>query len=63
VHQPNRFANDHLPTQQLRQVPVISRHWRGLARASSAEAYVEHLRSETFPALAEIPRFIGARGR
>jgi len=39
---------------------MISRHWRGLAKAAHAEAYVEHLRAETFPALGTIPGFIGA---
>jgi heme-degrading monooxygenase HmoA len=39
---------------------MISRHWRGLAKASSAEAYVQHLRSETLPALAAIAGVAGA---
>ena len=39
---------------------MISRQWRGLAKASSADAYVEHLRNETFPALARIAGFVGA---
>ena len=39
---------------------MISRQWRGLARASSAEAYVDHLRAETFPAIAKIPGFVNA---
>lgn len=39
---------------------MISRQWRGLARASSAEAYIAHLRAETFPAIAKIPGFINA---
>src|SRR4030095_3211357 len=39
---------------------MISRHWRGLARAGRAEAYVEHLRTETFPQLSQIPGFIDA---
>ena len=39
---------------------MISRQWRGLAKAASAEAYVEHLRSETFPAIQTIPGFVSA---
>ncbi len=39
---------------------VISRHWRGLAKAERADDYVEHLRRETFPALQTIPGFLGA---
>ena len=39
---------------------MISRHWRGVAKAAHAEAYVEHLRSETFPALDAIAGFVSA---
>ena len=39
---------------------MISRHWRGLAKANRAEEYAEHLRAETFPSLNAIPGFIGA---
>ena len=39
---------------------MISRQWRGLARAEFAEAYVEHLRSETFPAIRKLPGFSSA---
>ena len=39
---------------------MISRQWRGLAKASYADAYVEHLRKETFPGLATIPGFVSA---
>jgi len=39
---------------------VISRQWRGLAKAGSAETYVEHLRSETFPAIQSLPGFVSA---
>lgn len=38
----------------------ISRQWRGLARADSADAYIEHLRAETFPAIRQLPGFIDA---
>jgi hypothetical protein len=27
---------------------MIARHWRGLARTDAADAYVEHLRTDTF---------------
>jgi heme-degrading monooxygenase HmoA len=39
---------------------MISRQWRGLAHASQAENYVRHLRTETFPALRNIPGFVDA---
>ena len=39
---------------------MIARHWRGLAHARSADAYIEHLQTETFPALARIAGFMGA---
>jgi heme-degrading monooxygenase HmoA len=39
---------------------MIARHWRGVARRERAEAYVEHLRAETFPALARLPGFLSA---
>ena len=39
---------------------MISRHWRGLAKPSHAEVYVQYLRSETFPKLSKLPGFINA---
>jgi heme-degrading monooxygenase HmoA len=39
---------------------MISRQWRGLARPSEAQNYAEHLRTETFPGLRELPGFISA---
>ena len=39
---------------------MISRQWRGLAHAKHADAYVEHLRTETFPELRRIEGFAGA---
>jgi heme-degrading monooxygenase HmoA len=39
---------------------MISRQWCGLAKPAHADAYVEHLRKETFPQLSEIPGFIDA---
>ena len=40
---------------------MISRQWRGLADAQHAEAYAEHLRTETFPQLRSIDGFVGAQ--
>jgi hypothetical protein len=39
---------------------VISRQWRGVAKAAQADAYVEHLREETFPAIRRLPGFVRA---
>ena len=39
---------------------MISRHWRGLAKSTHADEYVEHLRSEIFPQLSNIPGFVDA---
>jgi heme-degrading monooxygenase HmoA len=39
---------------------MISRQWRGLARPERADAYVEHLRTETFPKIRTIPGFVSA---
>ena len=39
---------------------MISRQWRGLARAEHAASYESHLRSETFPSLRSIEGFVDA---
>lgn len=39
---------------------MISRHWRGLARPDRAAEYERYLRSDTFPALKQIPGFVDA---
>ena len=39
---------------------MISRHWRGLAKSTHADEYVEHLRTETFPPPSNIPGFVDA---
>ena len=39
---------------------MISRQWRGLARTSQAQNYIEHLRTDTFPALRTIQGFLAA---
>jgi heme-degrading monooxygenase HmoA len=36
---------------------MIARHWRGLAQTRHADAYIEHLRTETFPALERLGGF------
>jgi heme-degrading monooxygenase HmoA len=39
---------------------VISRQWRGVAKAEQADAYIEHLRDETFPAIRGLAGFVSA---
>jgi len=39
---------------------MISRHWRGVAKAAFADAYVDHLQHHTFVALRKMPGFIDA---
>jgi heme-degrading monooxygenase HmoA len=39
---------------------VISRQWRGLTKPECAEAYLEHLRTATFPAIRKIPGFLSS---
>ena len=39
---------------------MISRQWCGVATREHADAYVAHLRTETFPQLASLPGFIDA---
>jgi heme-degrading monooxygenase HmoA len=39
---------------------MISRHWRALARSSSADEYVTYLRKVTFPDIARLPGYLGA---
>ena len=39
---------------------MISRQWRGLAKSAFAEAYVQHLQTETFPAIRNLPGFVSA---
>ena len=39
---------------------MIDRHWRGVARSDQAAAYVEHLQTETFPAIRRLPGFVSA---
>lgn len=39
---------------------MISRQWRGLAKREHSDAYVEHLRTETFPSMRRLSGFKGA---
>jgi heme-degrading monooxygenase HmoA len=39
---------------------MTSRQWRGVARPEHADAYVQHLRTATFPALRRLPGFVDA---
>ena len=43
-----------------RQMRIISRHWKGIAKPEEGDNYINHLRDETFPKLSEINGFIGA---
>lgn len=39
---------------------MISRQWRGVAKAEHVERYIEHLRTDTFPAIRKLPGFVSA---
>jgi heme-degrading monooxygenase HmoA len=39
---------------------MISRQWRGLAKAERADDYIRHLRAATFPGLEKIAGFVDA---
>ena len=39
---------------------MISRHWCGIAKMDSAEKYVRHLETQTFPAIRKLPGFVSA---
>ena len=49
-----------LATATKGAINMISRHSRGLAKSTHADEYVEHLRTETFPQLSNIPGFVNA---
>jgi hypothetical protein len=58
---PQNLIVDRRLTQRPRlESNMISRHWRGLARSNQAQNYVEHLRTETLPALRALPGFVSA---
>ena len=39
---------------------MTSRQWRGVAHREHADAYLQHLRGATFPAMRRLPGFIDA---
>lgn len=39
---------------------MISRQWRGIAKPGMADAYKQHLRTDTFPKLREMDGFLKA---
>ena len=39
---------------------MISRHWKGVAKPGHDDAYVRHLKNDTFPMLSNIPGFVRA---
>jgi heme-degrading monooxygenase HmoA len=39
---------------------VISRHWRGRTKQGRDQAYIDHLRADTFPKISAIPGFVSA---
>jgi heme-degrading monooxygenase HmoA len=42
------------------QPGMISRHWKGLAKPGRADAYIAHLKTDTFAKLLQIPGFVSA---
>ena len=61
VVRPLNFTVRRHRTRRARlEVNVISRQWRGLAQPDQAQNYLEHLRTETFPALRKLPGFVSA---
>jgi heme-degrading monooxygenase HmoA len=39
---------------------MVARHWTGVAKAESADRYVHHLQTETFPSIRKLPGFVSA---
>ena len=39
---------------------MISRHWRGRTKPGQDQAYIDHLKTDTFPKLSAIPGFVSA---
>lgn len=39
---------------------MISRQWKGIAKRSEADRYIDHLRTETFVQIANLPGFRNA---
>ena len=40
---------------------MIARHWRGLVKRERADAYIEHLQSQTLPQLVQLDGFMDAK--
>ena len=40
---------------------MIARHWRGLVKRERADAYIEHLQSQTLPELVQLAGFLDAK--
>jgi heme-degrading monooxygenase HmoA len=40
---------------------MIARHWRGLVKRDRADAYIEHLQSDTLPQLVQLAGFLDAK--
>ena len=40
---------------------MIARHWRGLVKRDRADAYIEHLQSDTLPQLVQLAGFHDAK--
>ncbi|HJY40464.1 MAG TPA: antibiotic biosynthesis monooxygenase [Steroidobacteraceae bacterium] len=40
---------------------MIARHWRGLVKRDRADAYIEHLQSDTLPQLVQLAGFQDAK--
>lgn len=39
---------------------MISRHWRGRTKPGRDQAYIDHLKADTFPRISAIPGFVSA---
>jgi heme-degrading monooxygenase HmoA/catechol 2,3-dioxygenase-like lactoylglutathione lyase family enzyme len=39
---------------------MISRHWRGTTKRGQDQAYIDHLKADTFPKISAIPGFVSA---
>jgi heme-degrading monooxygenase HmoA len=39
---------------------MVFRHWSGIARPDTVDAYLDYLRNQTFPAVGRLPGFVRA---
>ncbi|HEY7643338.1 MAG TPA: antibiotic biosynthesis monooxygenase [Steroidobacteraceae bacterium] len=46
---------------EKRSRPALARYWRGLVKRDRADAYVEHLQSQTLPQLVQLAGFQDAK--